>query len=243
MSFVEGIAWPQASQMCCDNDRSFFDLKVTICDLREQIALPEADQHAVLMLRQLLSKLTTRDVVYMDNITSTNFLYKVLDSERSRSGPDMQKKYHKLLGLCHPDSHLSVHHHIFHQLVAIHNIFTDSATRKVNNCCDVRAITRKESSNFCRLSNPHPYHESLDDLWNWKFFLFSLISNDCADAFSWDECTVIKKHFDLINDSVYSISSTKYFKLTNVTLIFLGHLYYFFSERTFQFPGCSIYLV
>ena len=84
---------------------NFADLKDTISDLCKQNALLQSDQHALSMLHQLLATLTAPDVVYMDNVTPTTFLYTVLASERSTPGPDLKKNYLTLMRLCHPDHH------------------------------------------------------------------------------------------------------------------------------------------
>ena len=82
------------------------------------------------MLHQLLATLTAPDVVYMDNVIPTTFLYAVLASQRSTPGPDLKKDYLTLMRLCHPDRHPGIDRHISQQLIAVHNILTDPVTRK-----------------------------------------------------------------------------------------------------------------
>ena len=57
--------------------RNIADLKDTISDIRKQNALLQSDQQALPMLHQLLATLTAPDVVYMDNVIPTTFLYTV----------------------------------------------------------------------------------------------------------------------------------------------------------------------
>ena len=56
------------------------DLKDTKADLRKQNDFVQSDQHALPLLHQLLATLTAPDVVYMDNVIPTTFLYTVLAS-------------------------------------------------------------------------------------------------------------------------------------------------------------------
>ena len=67
--------------------------------------------------------------------------------------------------LCHPDRHPGFDRHISKQLIAVHILLTDTVTRKIYDCCDVRAVTRKDTTHFFRMCNPRPLYESLDDLW------------------------------------------------------------------------------
>ena len=145
--------------------RNIADLKDTMSDLRKQTALLQSDQHDLPMLHQLLATLTAPDVVYMDNVIPTTFLYTVLASQRSTPGPDLKKNYLTLMRLCHPDCHLGIDRHISQQLIAVHDILTDPVTRKIYDCCGVRAVTRKDTTHFCQMCNPRPLYESLDDLW------------------------------------------------------------------------------
>ena len=106
------------------------------------------------MLHQLLVSLTARDVVYMDSVTPTTFLYSVLASQHSTPGPDFKKNYLILMRLCHPDRNPGIDRHISQQLIAVHNILTDPVTRKIYNCCGVRAVTRRDTTHFRRMCNP-----------------------------------------------------------------------------------------
>ena len=151
--------WPQPSR------------HLTISDLRKQIELLQTDHHALPMLNQLLSNLTTADVVYMDNVTHNNFMYKVLAPEQSITGPDIQKNYRKLLRFCHLDRQPVVDRHISQQLVAIGKNLVGPATRRIYDYCGVPAGMCKHSSHFCRLCNPRLFDKPLDDLWNWRFSL------------------------------------------------------------------------
>ena len=110
--------------------RNLADLKDTITDRRKQNALLQSDQHALPMFHQLLATLTARDVVYMDNVIPTTFLYTVLASQRSTRGPNSKSNYITLMRLCHPDRHPGLDRHISQQLIAVHNILTDPVTRK-----------------------------------------------------------------------------------------------------------------
>ena len=47
--------------------------------------------------------------------------------------------------LCHPDRHTGIDRHIFPQIIAVLNILTDRVTRKIYECCGVRAVTRKDA--------------------------------------------------------------------------------------------------
>ena len=147
--------------------RNLADVNDTITDLRKQNALLESDQHALPMLHQLLVTLTAPDVVYKDNVIPTTFLYTILPFQRSTPEPDLKKNYLTLMRLCHPDRHLGIDWHISQQLIGVHNILTDPVTRKIYDCCGVRAVTRKDTTHFCQMCNPHPLHESLVDLWKW----------------------------------------------------------------------------
>ena len=145
--------------------RNLADLKDTITDFRKQNALLQSDQHALPMLHQLWATLTAPDVVYMDKVIPTTFLYTVLASQCSTPGPDLKKNYLTLMRLCHPDRHPGINRHISQQLIAVHNILTDLVTWKIYDCCGVRAVTRKDTTHFCQMCNPRPLYESLDDLW------------------------------------------------------------------------------
>ena len=46
--------------------------------------------------------------------------------------------------LCHPDRHTGIDRHISQQLISVHNVLTDPVTRKIYDCCGVRAVTRKD---------------------------------------------------------------------------------------------------
>ena len=144
--------------------RNLADLQDTITDLRKQNALLQSDQRALPMLHQLLANLTVPDVVYLDNVITTTFLYTVLAFQRSTPGPDLKKNYLTLMRLCHPDRHPGIDRHICQQLIAVHNILTDPVTRKTYDCCGVR-VTRKDTTHFCQRCNPRPLYESLDALW------------------------------------------------------------------------------
>ena len=145
--------------------RNFADIKDTITDFRKQNALLQSDQHALPMLHQLLATLTAPDVVYMDIVNPTTFLYTVLASQRFTSGPDLKKNYFTLMRLCHPDCHPSIDRHISQQLIAAHNNLTNPVTRKIYDCCGVRAVTWKNTTHFCQMCNPRSLYESVDDLW------------------------------------------------------------------------------
>ena len=147
------------------DDRNLADLKDTISDLRTQVANLHADRQALPLLHQLLYQLTAPDIVYMDKVTPTNFLYTVLAADRHTSTAEIKKHYHQLMRLCHPDRNPGVDRNISQQLVAIHNILVDPTTRKIYDCCGIRAVTRKDTTHFCRLCNPRPLYESFDDLW------------------------------------------------------------------------------
>ena len=71
--------------------RNISDLKDTISHLRKQNAPLQPEQHALPMLHQLLATLTAPNVVYMDNVTPTTFLYTVLASKRSTTGAGLKK--------------------------------------------------------------------------------------------------------------------------------------------------------
>ena len=129
-----------------------------------QNTLLQSDQHALPMLHQLLATLTAPDVVSMDNVTPTTFLYTILASQRFPSGPDLKKNYLTLMRLCHPDRHPGINRHISQQLIAVHNVLTDTVTRKIYDCCGVRAVTRKNITHFFQTCNPRPLYEPLDDL-------------------------------------------------------------------------------
>ena len=101
----------------------------------------------------------------MDKVTPTNFLYTVLAADRHTPTADIKKHYHQLMRLCHPDRNPGVDRNISQQLVAIHNILVDPTTSKIHDCCGFRAVTRKDTTHFCRMCNPTPLYESLDDLW------------------------------------------------------------------------------
>ena len=57
------------------DDRNLADLKDTMSDLRTQVANLLADRQAIPLLHQLLYQLTAPDIVYMDKVTPTSFLY------------------------------------------------------------------------------------------------------------------------------------------------------------------------
>ena len=143
------------------------DLKDTISDLRKQNALLQSDQHALPIFHQLLATLTAPVVVYMDNVTPTTFLNTVLASQRSTPRPDLKKNYLTLMRLCHSDRHPGIDRHISQQLIAVHNFLIDPVTRKIYDCCGVRAVMRKDATHFCQMRNPRLLYESLNDLWNW----------------------------------------------------------------------------
>ena len=145
--------------------RNIADLQDTISDLRKQNALLQSDQHAVSMHHQLLATLIAPDMVYLDNVTPTTFLYTILTSRRSTLGPDFEKTYLSLMRLCHPDRHPGIDRHISQQLTAVHNILTDPVIRKIYDCCGVRSVTRKDTAHFCQLCNPRHLYESFIDLW------------------------------------------------------------------------------
>ena len=136
--------------------RNLADLKDTITDFRKQNALLQSDQHDLSMLHQLLATLTAPDVVYMDNVIPITFLYTVLASQRSTLGIDLKKNYLTLMHLCHPDRHPGIDRHIFRQLIAVHNILTYPVTRKIYDCCGLRAETQKDTTHFCQMCNPRP---------------------------------------------------------------------------------------
>ena len=146
------------------DDRNLADLKDTISDLRTQVANLNADCQALPLLHQLVYQMTVTDIVYMDKVTPTNFHYTVLAADRHTSTADMKKHYHQLMRLCHPDRNHGVDRNIFQQLVAIHNVLVDPTTRKFYNFCGIRAATREDTTDFCRLCNARPLYESLDDL-------------------------------------------------------------------------------
>ena len=108
------------------------------------------------MLHQFLDALTAPDVLYMDNVTPTTFLYTVLASQRSTPGPDLKEDYLTLMRLCHPERHPDFDRHISQQLIAVYNILTDPVTRKIYDCCGVPAVTRKDTTLFCQMCNPPP---------------------------------------------------------------------------------------
>ena len=160
------------------------------------------DQHALPMLHQLLAALTASDLVYMDIVTPTTFLYTFLASQRSTHGPDLKRNYLTLMRLCHPDRHPGIDRHISQQLLAVHNIWTDLVTRRISNCCGVRAVTRKDTTHFFPMCNPRPLYESLDELWKWLTTCKSISNQDtmtqCADAFFKEACNITntnRKHF------------------------------------------------
>ena len=116
------------------------------------------------MLHQLLATLTAPDVVYRDDVIPTSFLYTFLASQGSTHGPGLKNNYLTLMRLCHSDRHPGIDRHISQQLIAVHNILTYLVTRKIYDCCGVRAVTRKDTTHFCQTCNPRPPYESLDDL-------------------------------------------------------------------------------
>ena len=147
------------------DDRNLADLKDTIFDLRTQFANLNSDRQDLPLLHQLLYQLTAPDIVYMDKVTPTNFLYTVLAADRHTSTADLKKHYHQLLRLCHPDRNPGADRNISQQLVANQNILVDPTTRKKYDCCGIRAVSRKDTTHFCSLCNPRPLYESLHDLW------------------------------------------------------------------------------
>ena len=86
-------------------------------------------------------------------------------ADRHTSAADIKKHYHQLMRFRHPGRNPGVDRNISQQLVAIHNILVDRTTRKIYDCCGIRAVTRKDTTPFCRLCNPRPLYDSLDDLW------------------------------------------------------------------------------
>ena len=71
------------------DDRNLADLKDTISDLRTQVANLNADRQALHLLHQLLYQLTVPDIVYLDEVAPTNFLYTVLAADRQSSTADL----------------------------------------------------------------------------------------------------------------------------------------------------------
>ena len=146
-------------------DRNLADLKHAISDLRYQVANLNADRQALPLLHQLLYQLTVPDIVYMDKVTPTNFPYTVLAADRNTSTANIKKHYHQLMRLCHQNRNPGIDRNISQQLVAIHNIPVDPTTRKIYDCCSIGAVTRKDTTHFCRLCNPRPLYKSSEDLW------------------------------------------------------------------------------
>ena len=146
-------------------DRNLADLKDTTSDLRNQFANLIADSQALRLLHQLLHQLTAPDILYLDKVTPTSFLYTGLAADRHTSTADIKKHYHQLMRLCHPDRNPGVDPNISQQLVAIHNILVDPITRKIYDYCGIRAVIRKDTTHFCRLCNSRPLYEFLDSLW------------------------------------------------------------------------------
>ena len=136
--------------------RNIAYLKATISDLRKQNALLQLVQQTLPIPPQLLATLTAPDLVYLDNVTLTTFLFTVLASQRSTPGPDLKKNYLTLMRLCHPDRHPGIDRHISQQRIAVHKISTDPVTRKIYDCCAVRAVTLKDITHFCQMCNPAP---------------------------------------------------------------------------------------
>ena len=147
------------------DDRNIADLKDSITDLRTQLDSIKADQGALPLLHQILYYITAPDLVYMDKAAHNEMLYRALASSHSSTSKDITKNYHKLIRLCHPDRHPHLSRHISQQLIAIHNVLKDEATRRIYDCCGMRAVTRKDTTHFCRVCNPRPEYESCDDLW------------------------------------------------------------------------------
>ena len=138
------------------DDRNLADLKDMISDLRTQVAKLNLDRQALPLPHQLLCQLTVPDIVYMDKVKPTNFPYTVLAVDRQTFTADIKKNYHQLRRLCHPDRNSSVDRNISQLLVAIHNILVEPTTRKNYDCCGIRAVTRKDTTHFCRFCNPRP---------------------------------------------------------------------------------------
>ena len=105
------------------------------------------------------------EIVYVDKVTPINFLHTVLAADRQTSTADISKNYHQIMRLFHRDRIPGVDRNVSQQLVAIHNILVDPTARKLFDCCGIRAVTRKDTTDFCRLCYPRPPFEALDDLW------------------------------------------------------------------------------
>ena len=146
------------------------------------------------MLHQLLATLTAPDRVYMDNVIPTTLLYTVLASQRSTPGPDLKKNYITLKPLGHPDFHPGIDRHISQQLIAVHLILTDPVTRKIYDCCGVRAVTRKDTTHFCQVYNPRLFTNPSMTFGN----DLQPAMTQCADAFFKEGCNITntnRKHF------------------------------------------------
>ena len=127
------------------DDQKLAEIKYTISDLRKLVDLLKLDQNAFLLL---LIYLTFPDIVYMDKVTPTNFLYKVLAFDYHTSDANIKKNYHELMHLFHLDRHTETDRNIFQQIVAFHNILRDPITHKLYDFCDILAVMRKDSSLF-----------------------------------------------------------------------------------------------
>ena len=109
------------------------------------------------MLHQVLFSLTCSDIVYKNNSTSTNILFKVSASDGYTSVAVNKKNYHKHIRFCHPDHHPEVDRNILQQLVAILNILADPITRKIYPCGFCATMRKNSSHSCCICSNMNPW--------------------------------------------------------------------------------------
>ena len=107
------------------------------------------------------------DLMYIDKSAEGQMLYRCLAVNRSSTTKEITKNYRKLMRLCHPDRHPHLSRHIPQQVIAAYNLLKDEDSRRIYDCCGIRAVTRKDTTHFCRICNPRPYFESCDDLWTW----------------------------------------------------------------------------
>ena len=185
------------------------------------ITLFQSDQHALPMLHQLLATLTAPDVVYMDNVIPTTFLYTGVASQRSTPGPDLKKNYLTLMRLCHPDRHPGIDRHISQQLISVHNILSDPVTRKIYDCCGVRAMTRKTTTHFSKCVTPALFTNPSTTFGN----DLQPAMTQCADAFFKEGCKRTNTNGNI---------SISHFIYAKVDLIFhFGHLF-FSADICFQ---------
>ena len=94
------------------DDKNLADLKDTISDFRTQVANLHADRQVLPLIHQLLFHLTAPEIVYMDKLTPTNFVYTALAADRQISTAGFKKNYHQFLRLCHQDGRPGVDRNI-----------------------------------------------------------------------------------------------------------------------------------